>query len=108
MEADVDAEARAVDSDVVMVVDVAGGVAEPAAADILMEVVRPRTQRSLPPPPSDRAALEWSITMQKHAGKHATCRACCTEFESSEYRFTRSSDSRAGTSRYLHATCVPG
>ena len=67
-----------------------------------------RSNRALPPPPTERMAMEWDISRQKHRGKHASCRACYSEFASDELRFARSSDSRAGSSRYLHATCLPG
>ena len=77
-------------------------------SDVVLVASRPRTQRALPSVPADRFALEWNVTMQKHQGKHASCRACCTEFASNEVRFSRSSDSRAGSARYLHAACVPG
>ena len=52
--------------------------------------------------------MGWDISKQRHPAKHASCRACCSEFESHELRFARSSDSRAGSARYLHAACVPG
>ena len=87
------------DSDVLLMTD----TAQPS-----IEVVRPRASRALPAPPSDRGAMEWNISLQKHKGKHASCRACCLEFASDESRFARSTDTRAGTSRYLHAACVPG
>ena len=64
--------------------------------------------RALPLAPADRAPLEWDVSIQRHQGKHASCRGCCVEFGSDEFRFCRSSDSRARASRYLHAACVPG
>ena len=64
--------------------------------------------RALPHPPSQRTGMEWHVSEQGHKGQHASCRGCCHQFQTGQYRFCRSADARANASRYIHAACIPG
>ena len=111
MEMDVDAVNDTGDSELPdsgVPVAINGVLTEAGRRDQRAAQQRASSARALPLHPAARAAMEWDISKQRHQGKHASCRACCTEFASDELRFARSSDSRAGSSRYLHAACVPG